>query len=132
MGLFLPATMVVLLLAWVCASNHCGLALLQTLHKAQTPPHSCCHQTDAAPSSGNQNLACCHSLKVSLPTTASAPVGEWTILSSVWPVHLADPILSRQTPPVVSAKDPSPPPGVESFSERVLSRSLRAHAPPLS
>lgn len=132
MGIFIPATVVVLLLAWVGASNHCGLAVLQALQQEKTSEHLCCHQSDAAPVPGGRVSACCDSLKVSLPATASAPVGEWSVVPPIWPGGGTDLVVPDQTALRIPSTDASPPPGAESFSELVLSRSLCAHAPPLS
>jgi hypothetical protein len=123
----LPRIAVILLVmvAWVFASNHCAIAAIS----AAAAEHACCHQSDSVPASDTM-MSCCQSLNAPLPAVATAPVTQLFALHPAW-VELA--VLSPQVReiPVAFSFCSHGPPGVVPFAEQVLNRSLLAHAPPV-
>lgn len=125
----------VLLAAWLALSNHCAFAVMG--EKADgteaAEVHKCC---PAKTKSGNETPQetrgiCCKTLRV-LPTDGAAKLvkaPDWTPLPSwVWQ-PVAEPLT-----PVESAevKRTTGPPAGQAFTELVLHRSLRSHAPPFT
>ncbi len=120
--------MVVLLagLAWTVASNHCAFAALKSVAPNS---HSCC----AAKKPAKQelpSLQCCEAFNVPIPEQVTAPQGQFHALKPVWTTE--ESFAVSAPPPVATAVEfhETGPPGVFSFAESVLNRSLLAHAPP--
>ena len=110
-------------LGWFVLSNHCALARL-----AQQA-HACCHNGDPKPVDGSRGVECCKSLHAVMPdgVKAAHPTAPLCMVA-IPAVRLAP---EDQTDVFfMIACDSGPPPGAESFSELVLHRSLRSHAPP--
>ena len=117
---------------WIVLSNHCALGRVVQTAQAQKE-HACCHNGDSQPArqpaNGGQGVQCCKSLCVIMPDGAKSfdpppPAFVLAILAALLTRE------SRTDDPVVLASDTGPPPRAASFSELVLHRSLRSHAPP--
>ena len=118
-------------MGWFVLSNHCALGRMMRSAPLEKAP-SCCHR-DAPkpvkePANGDQCAHCCKSLHAVMPGVAkaiesTAPMFVIAILPS--PVAL-----EAQTGQAVLIASDSGPPRAASFSELVLHRSLRSHAPP--
>jgi hypothetical protein len=117
---------VVALLAWFLASNHCAFAGIESAHVA---PHACCHEDGKSPShSSNAVMQCCDTFNVALPAIVAAPQIQ---------LHELSPLLteSPRLPEVPSVSTSLPlattgPPRAFGFAEIVLNCSLLSHAPP--
>ena len=117
---------------WFVLSNHCALGRM-----AQTPQakkeHACCHNGDSKPArqpaDGERDVQCCKSLHAVVPDgVKDAALTPPSFVVAILPSLLA---LETQTvEAVLLASDTGPPPRAASFSELVLHRSLRSHAPP--
>jgi hypothetical protein len=124
------AIVVVAICSWFAISNHCVFAALATNDTASTgcPFHSKPAKQEK-PSTGAQ---CCKILRA----VASVPVKGWarddTNLSDFdgYGGERALAIAYSQTALVPLSLDTGPP-GVRSFAELILQRSLLAHAPPV-
>jgi hypothetical protein len=124
------AIVVVAICSWFAISNHCVFAALATNDTAsrQCPFHSKPAKHEK-PSTGAQ---CCKILRA----VASVPVKAWarddTNLSDSdgYGGERALAIAYSQTALVPLSLDTGPP-GVRSFAELILQRSLLAHAPPV-
>jgi hypothetical protein len=121
------AIVVVAICSWFAISNHCVFAALATNDTAsrECPFHS---KPKEKPSTG---APCCKILRA----VASVPAKSWarddTKLSDAYTyrVECAHTIAYSQTTLVPLLLDTGPP-GVRSFAELILQRSLLAHAPP--
>jgi hypothetical protein len=122
------AIVVVAICSWFAISNHCVFAALATNDTASSecPFHS---KPKEKPSTGAQ---CCKILRA----VASVPAKSWarddTNLSDAngYRGERALTIVYLQGTLVPLLLDTGPP-GVRSFAELILQRSLRAHAPPV-
>jgi hypothetical protein len=120
------------LVGWFVLSNHCALAGLAK-RTAIEKEHACCHNGTSAPTKeptdGGQGMQCCKSVHALAPDTAKpadSPVSLVVGAVFAWvDTFNLDGVASR-----VSTVDTGPPPRAASFSELVLHRSLRSHAPP--
>lgn len=94
-------------------------------------PHSCCQAFSpgpAQPCPGAVQGACCQSLHALLPDAFKGAQSATTPLLAILPALLpAAPVLK---PCRVLTPATGPPPRASAFTELVLHRSLRAHAPP--
>ena len=121
------------LAGWFVLSNHCALGRM-----AQTPQvkkeHACCHNGDSKPAKepaeGKQGVQCCKSLSALMPDSVkdaalTPPTFVVAVLGALFDLE------AQTEKAVVLAIDTGPPPRAASFSELVLHRSLRSHAPPL-
>ena len=123
------AIVVVAICSWFAISNHCVFAALATNDTAsrQCPFHS---KPKEKPSTGAQ---CCKILRA----VASIPAKGWarddTNLSDAdgYRGERALTVAYLQTTLVPLSLDTGPP-GVLSFAELILQRSLLAHAPPVA
>jgi len=118
-------------LGWFVLSNHCALGrMMQSAPPEQS--RSCCHSEAPKPvqepSHGDPCAHCCKSLHAVMPGVAKAadPVPPMSIIV-VLPLLLT---LEASTGEAVLIASDSGPPRAASFSELVLHRSLRSHAPP--
>ncbi len=124
------AIVLIAICAWFAISNHCVVAALATNDTAsrQCPFHSKPTKQEK-PSTGAQ---CCKILRA----VSSVPVKGWarddTNLSDSdgYGGERALAIAYSQTALVPLSSDTGPP-GVRSFAELILQRSLFAHAPPV-
>lgn len=116
------------LLAWLAVSNHCALAALSA-----TPPVSadCPMHPQPTQQKGDSGLVCCKILRAPVAPAmvkAAAPVQLPNLfLGDLWS---ALPLRDALAPPVRILAYDTGPPGLGSYAELVLQRSLRAHAPP--
>jgi hypothetical protein len=119
------------LMSWFVLSNHCALGRMASSAQAQKE-HACCHNDAPKPAQepvdGKQGAQCCKSLRAVVPdgvksTELTPPMVLIAVLAAV---------LTRevQTEGVAAAVGDTGPPRASSFSELVLHRSLRSHAPP--
>jgi hypothetical protein len=127
---FVAMVMLVAVVAWLVASNHCAFATL-----AATSPkaaHACCHEEDAQHDhpAFPPAMQCCDTLKASLPAQALVPVASLHELLPAWTaVEISAPAAVEEVTVVAPAT--GPPPRAATFVETVLNRSLLAHAPPV-
>ena len=119
-------------IGWFVLSNHCALGGIGSRAAAQKA-HVCCHngtsQPVKEPANGGQSTECCKSLHAVVPDGAKfADVPPPFLVGAfvAW-------VLVRDAQPqaVIVPFGDTGPPRAESFSELVLHRSLRSHAPPL-
>jgi hypothetical protein len=120
------AIVVVAICAWFAISNHCAFTALATkTDSTECPFHS---KPKEKPSTGAQ---CCKVLRA----VASAPAKSWvrddTKLSDA-DGYCGESVLTIAYSQTTFAPLPldTGPPGVRSFAELILQRSLLAHAPP--
>ncbi len=118
-------------IGWMVLSNHCALGGIGSRAAAQKS-HGCCHngasQPAKEPAHGGRSTECCKSLHAVIPGAtklADAPPPFVIGAFVAW-------VLVRDAQPqvVVVPFGDTGPPRAESFSELVLHRSLRSHAPP--
>ena len=120
------ATMV-LMVVWFAASNHCALGLMQGARMAKQHA-GCCSQKTPGQAPMQE---CCKAIHGLLPTVEKSVAQQAPRdFVPVW-LALLDAMVSA---PVAGAevRETGPPREARSFAELVLSRSLRAHAPPLA
>jgi len=117
-----------MVVGWFVLSNHCALGLMTSPTGAQKV-HGCCHhgtsQPMKEPANSARSMECCKSLHAVVsegPQLPVAPLLEGITLPAVLTAALPE--------PSVAASRTGPPPDVPSFTELVLHRSLRSHAPP--
>ncbi len=123
------------LLGYMVLSNHCALARAAAQVKTgNLGQGGCCHgkrHGEPIPFEKRDDCTqCCRSLAAVMPDTAKladshAPVAA--LLPVVWALWSDSAILEKRATPEV---DTGPPPRAATFSELVLHRSLRSHAPP--
>ncbi len=121
------AIVLIAICSWFAISNHCVFAALASVEKPsrECPFHS---KPKEKPATAVQ---CCKTLRA----VASAPEKDWTrddtrLSDAVtYPDNRSLGLLFWQPALVPLALDTGPP-GVHSFAELVLQRSLLAHAPP--
>lgn len=110
-------------IGWFVLSNHCALGRM-----AQTPKaHACCHNDAPKPVDGKQGVECCKSLHAVMPDGVKAADLTPMFVIAVLASRLA---LEVETDRAAVVASDTGPPRAASFSELVLQRSLRAHAPP--
>ncbi|MEO6787114.1 MAG: hypothetical protein ABI318_13365 [Chthoniobacteraceae bacterium] len=121
------------LLGWLALSNHCALGLMAKTAAAHEE-HSCCHngkpESTNAPGHASPSPECCKSLHAVTPAEAKLPATFAPVLAmlpSAWIIALDAQVPAESA----SAADNGSPPDVPNFTELVLHRSLRSHAPPL-
>jgi hypothetical protein len=120
---------VIAISSWFAISNHCAITAIAA--KTQTAQSSCpFHSRPATPPPKSSGSECCKNLRAITPTPEKnlAPA-----IIDLLPVDAGFHRLAVLEPPQIfsfelAALDTGPP-GKTSFAE--LSRSLRAHAPPV-
>ena len=124
---------VAILLGWLAFSQRCALAQMLKAKQAAAVQHECCEkggsQSGQVPGDG-RSAECCQELSVVMPDAAKVPdtaITESLLLPVEWIVAALD---LRATGNLVAAGT-SPPPELLAFTELVLHRSLRSHAPPV-
>lgn len=120
------------LIGWLVLANHCALGLA-TQRAELKKEHQCCHNGSSLPSQkpldGRQGLNCCKSLHLVAPETAKLVVLKLALFANA-PVAWIEHRNFESSAVLVATGDTGPPSRVLSFSELVLHRSLRSHAPP--
>ena len=120
----------VMIAAWFVASDHCALAsvLIRPAAAPSAEEHCPGHsQPEKKPVQGD--MPCCKSLAA---TTAPAKVSaayDATLFVAQPSLATDSPLLSWHSD-APSAELDTGPPGVRTFAESVLQRSILAHAPP--
>ncbi len=117
--------------AWLSISNHCVLGSLIAVQAKDSVAPMHCHGDRPAPAkSGDEQTTCCKVLKAVAMAKVSIGANAIDFVLKKYPTgDLALGIWREHTHTL--GLDTGPP-GVLSFSESVLQRSLRAHAPPLA
>jgi hypothetical protein len=122
---------VMTLLGWFVLSNHCALGRIAQAGQAKKE-HACCHngepKQENAPLDRNSGVQCCRSLHVIMPDGVKADLSPPIVLLAVLDDWL--PVEDQAVEVTLQSCDTGPPPRAVSFSELVLHRSLRSHAPP--
>jgi hypothetical protein len=116
------------LLSWFVLSNHCALGRLVGSSRAKSE-HACClnGKSGVPPAGDKQGVACCKSVRAIVPD--GAKLMQWVpVFATVLIVAASSFEAQTQSPPVLAGD--TGPPRAKSFSELVLHRSLRSHAPP--
>jgi hypothetical protein len=128
---------IVVMLAWLGASNHCVLAAPAREHLAKGEdgmPSNCPMHRQRAPSPEKSNgcgdLPCCKTLQATTALTAKlVPKPIWLgLLLTFFRSSIAKP--NAEVANLLPSLDTGPP-GANNFTESVLQRSILAHAPPL-
>ena len=123
---------VLMLLGWFAATNHCALGLMQKSAPGKVEHSKCCSGKATPAKDGQQPdgaRECCKSIQ-------AAPLPDGKVLAKCDTLHFAVQVfalltgLGDEAAALVALCDHGPPPRAASFSELVLHRSLRAHAPP--
>ncbi|HEY5811257.1 MAG TPA: hypothetical protein VIT23_01220 [Terrimicrobiaceae bacterium] len=127
---FAVAIITTLALAWIFASNHCALAVVESLAKPASQ-HVCCHSDKDSSQFPGYSTQCCKALAAPVPNAITAPAVHLQELQSAW-LQSARAEASAEVPilAVDFATDTGPPRGALSFALLILNRSLLAHAPP--
>jgi hypothetical protein len=123
------AIVVVAICSWFAISNHCVFAALATRTDASAPGCPFHSKPKEKPSTGAQ---CCKILRAVASVPAKAWARDDTNLSDAddYGGERALAIAYSQMALVPLSLDTGPP-GVRSFAELILQRSLLAHAPPI-
>lgn len=120
-------------LAWLAVSNHCALAAVKGSVEMIAAPT--CHGAHDGHAPAKQkkegDVECCKILRATLPSLAknlaAPPASNLTV--QVWFIALVG--MSFERPRLILPLElDTGPPESASFAERVLQRSLLAHAPP--
>jgi hypothetical protein len=132
---FLNAAVVVLaVLAWFTASNHCLLGLMTQPHETAVPISLCpehCQKTDGKPPSQSGMLACCQGLLSSNVGVAKAKIFFSPVLAGIQLFAISHLFLPESPGRILpSTEYDTGPPSAGLFVEIVLQRSLRENAPP--
>jgi hypothetical protein len=125
------AIVVVAICSWFAISNHCAFAALAT--KTDAASHGCpFHSKPAKQEKQSTGAQCCKILRAVSPVATKSWARDDAKLSGAdgYNSQRALAIASSQTTPVPLSLDTGPP-GVRSFAELILQRSLFAHAPPI-
>ncbi|MEP6810000.1 MAG: hypothetical protein ABI992_07135 [Chthoniobacterales bacterium] len=130
---FSGAVSLLLAAAWLLASNHCAVAGFALKNPAEaTHEHCAGHGGSGQPQKdkGCDDQNCCKSLNAPSVTLAKSPV-SFDQFHFVTADYFATVLPARgQLHPAVIFELDTGPPGLSSFAESVLQRSLLAHAPP--
>lgn len=119
-----------MLFAWLVVTNHCALGFMQAALSAKTE-HAHCHagagdNGQKAPAEGMQE--CCRVIKASLASET-----EFHFETAQLQLHafiILDVLCAPDRDSAPAFIHDHGPPGVVSFAEAVLQRSLLSHAPP--
>lgn len=121
------------LAGWFFLSNHCAFGRMAQANRAKME-HACCLSGDAhqhhEPADSQRTTECCKALHAITAGEAKAPL---TPPALIFVAALAATFIEpeKAVAKEVLALDSGPPREAASFSELVLQRSLRSHAPPL-
>lgn len=119
------AVILVMMLGWFLASNHCVLAAITS--GQATPWHSHCHGSQAPARS--EQMVCCKVLPAMLAESNDA-VAENGLGLALQPGLSVLAILPGRSDRTQSTDTRSVPRFSASFAELILQRSILAHAPP--
>lgn len=119
-----------MLFSWLLITNHCALGFMQAALSAKTE-HAHCHASTSddgqkAPAEGMRE--CCRVIKASLASKT-----EFNFETTQLQLHafiILDALSAPDRDSVPAFIHDHGPPGVVSFAEAVLQRSLLSHAPP--
>ena len=120
------------LVGWLVLSNHCALGSVAK-QKEVKAEHACCHNGTSPPAkeplNGGQGLQCCRSIHVIVSDTAK--LTDVPVLFAVEGVlDWSEARIPDGGTTFFPTLHTGPPLRAASFSELVLHRSLRSHAPP--
>jgi hypothetical protein len=123
-------TVVVILAAWLLATNHCALGFMPCARGAKA--HQCCAQEADSPPPDHSAMPCCQALRASLPSIAKVDLPTLPVLSEVaWRlVDLVD-LVENGEPASVCCELDHGPPGTGAPITILLRRSQPALAPPV-
>ena len=114
--------------AWFSISNHCALGALEPKAGAV---HAACHGSPVGPTKSppKEPTPCCKSLRATVvqPIAAVTQI-YFSGLPGAWPD--ATIVFPERSQSHEFFELDTGPPFIESFAERVLQRSILAHAPP--
>lgn len=119
-------------LAWLAVSNHCAIAAVEGT--ANKPMPSCHGAPTEEHAPGNHEhesgVECCKVLRATLLTASTdlAAYDALTFTSHSYVVGILPMAADPQTSRLIEWD--TGPPGLNSFAESVLQRSVLAHAPP--
>ena len=125
-----------MLFAWVIATNHCALGLMQKSSGAKVEHAKCCNgkQSPAKdePVPGGVR-ECCKAIHA-IPLPDGKALAKYDDTFSVVDAFAfpAAPDHRTAAPESLAAPHEHDPPRAASFAELVLHRSLRSHAPPFA
>jgi hypothetical protein len=115
--------------SWIAISNHCAFAAVESeIDKGQTecPFHS----KPAKQKEQSSQVQCCKVLRAVVPTISKSWTRSDSDSSDIYfPFEDCRLLAHFRDPPAPLLLDTGPP-GVHSFAELILQRSLFAHAPP--
>jgi len=120
----------VMLFSWLVVTNHCALGFMQAALSAKTE-HAHCHASTSddgrkAPAEGMRE--CCRVIKASLASKAEFHFD--TVQIQLYAFIILDALCAPGRDSAPAFIHDHGPPGVVSFAEAVLQRSLLSHAPP--
>lgn len=121
-------------MAWLSVSNHCAIAAVQST--AKMPMASCHGMSPAehvpAKHKDTSTVECCKVLRATLSTSGANLVAYDALAFAAhdYVVGIIPHVVDAQTRRVIEWD--TGPPGLGSFAESVLQRSILAHAPPVS
>ena len=123
----------VLMTAWLVASNHCAIGLMKPA-PGTVAVHTTCHSCMSEPSkpqpASGGDRECCKALQ-GLPADMAKVDAKYDASLFTLLDFAVAALSSPAASPDVRALDTGPPRAV-SFAERILQRSLHAHAPPFA
>jgi len=123
------STVLLMIAAWVCLSNHCALGLNAPPPDSVAEAGQCPMHSAPAKQKSATHIPCCKDLRAVAPpvvksvaTVAQQLVGRQDYAAEIFrpPPHVAIETFAFDTGP----------PGAITFAESVLQRSILAHAPP--
>jgi|GEM_PF-1423449 len=124
---------VAMLLGWFAFSQRCALGQMLRAQQAAAVQHECCEKggshSGQLPVDG-RTAECCHALNVLVPDGAKVPDASIT-QSLLRPLEWIVAALDLPATGNPLAAGTSPPSEARAFTELVLHRSLRSHAPPV-
>ena len=127
------STVVLLMIAWLVATNHCALGLMGEAREGQ-PEHSHCCAGRATPTQdtpAEERRECCKTIHAaSVPDTVAAKFDATKVQLQQFVLVASTFEAAQRTLPGLASEHG--PPIAVSFAESVLQRSLFAHAPPLA
>jgi hypothetical protein len=121
---------VVAICSWFAISNHCAFAALAT--KADAAQATCpFHSKPAKPEKQSAGAQCCKILRAVTPVASKSWARDDAKLSGADGYNSEYALVCASSQPtLVPLSLDTGPPGVRSFAELILQRSLLAHAPP--
>src|SRR5436190_13540698 len=115
--------------SWFSISNHCAFAAMAT--KSDSPQAACpFHSKPEKQKEQSSQVQCCKILRAVVPTIAKSWTrGDGDVSDIHFPFEDCR-LLGYFRDPLAPLLLDTGPPGARSFAERILQRSLFAHAPP--